>query len=251
MKTTSLVLALLLPCALGGGCTLVVMNRAECDTQHPLCPVGYRCQEGDCVLIEPDADADTDADTDTDTDTDADVDITCPQDDMVRIPDTLVCIDRYEASQGPGGEAVSAAGVIPWVEVTWDGADYACAMAGKRLCDADEWIRACEGPAENTYPYGNAFNPQACNGCGYWENCLELHTIATGSVETCEGGVAGLFDMSGNVAEWTAGCDYFCDVMGGSSWGFERSITCRSRQELSPEHDQWRTDIGFRCCLSL
>jgi hypothetical protein len=73
MKTTSIIIALL--SILTGGCTLVVTNRAVCDDEHQLCPVGYRCQDGDCVPAAADGDADTDSDTDVDSDADSDADV--------------------------------------------------------------------------------------------------------------------------------------------------------------------------------
>ena len=39
----------------------------------------------------------------------------------------------------------------------------ACAEAGKRLCDDDEWLRACRGSSTTTYPYGNTRQPGVCN----------------------------------------------------------------------------------------
>ncbi|MFH0901993.1 MAG: hypothetical protein V2A73_15290, partial [Pseudomonadota bacterium] len=45
----------------------------------------------------------------------------CPP-DMARIPFRSACIDRYEASQGEGGKAVSVAGAMPWACISWYGA---------------------------------------------------------------------------------------------------------------------------------
>ncbi|MFH0903101.1 MAG: hypothetical protein V2A73_20925 [Pseudomonadota bacterium] len=50
-----------------------------------------------------------------------------------------MCIDQYEASEGTSGEAVSAAEVMPWTNVTWYEAKDACELSGKRLCDGSEF----------------------------------------------------------------------------------------------------------------
>ena len=42
-------------------------------------------------------------------------------------------------------------------------AGEACPNAGKRLCTDAEWLRACQGPDETTYPYGNTREPGVCN----------------------------------------------------------------------------------------
>jgi len=47
------------------------------------------------------------------------------------------------------------------------------------------------------------------------------------SLETCEGGLDGLFDMSGNVSEWTSECDAndYCQVKGGA-FEDDDNLTC-------------------------
>ena len=57
-------------CMLFSGCTLVVSSRTECDEDHPFCPAGYGCRNGECVLTETDGDADADGDADGDGDGD-------------------------------------------------------------------------------------------------------------------------------------------------------------------------------------
>jgi hypothetical protein len=49
----------------------------------------------------------------------------------------------------------------------------ACAAAGKRLCERDEWLAACTGPELTTYAYaGNTWNPAICNSVEtYCQEC--------------------------------------------------------------------------------
>ena len=61
-------------------------------------------------------------------------------------PDHDFCIDRYEASRGTDGAAMAVAGVMPWINATWEIAVGACAAAGKRVCTTPEWMAACHGP---------------------------------------------------------------------------------------------------------
>ena len=167
----------------------------------------------------------------------------CPS-DMVLITELGdVCIDRYEASEGPEGVARSVAGEMPWNNVSHDVAAAACVAAGKRLCAADEWFAACEGRDENSFPYGDGFVEDRCNDHG------SAGPLETGSFEECEGGYPGLFDMSGNVAELIAECPTEpCRIRGGSYTAREADLRCTADYEAT-EHRLPYT--GFRCCLSL
>src|SRR5262249_20238828 len=89
---------------------------------------------------------------------------------MVRVAE--FCVDKYEGSLwraddpsvslspyfNPGSEDVvarSLAGVVPEGYINGTQAASACARAGKRLCSNTEWLRACRGPENTIYPYGD------------------------------------------------------------------------------------------------
>ena len=59
--------------------------------------------------------------------------------------------------------AVAELGAVPQGYISGDEAAVACAAAGKRLCTSAEWLRACRGPAQWTWPYGDAWVSGACN----------------------------------------------------------------------------------------
>jgi hypothetical protein len=230
------------------------------------------CGSGNAVGdagTDPDADTGADASGDvgrdpdghvSDAETDAEDDCVpepspCPgHDDMVLITSLDVCIDRYEASQGPGDVAESVAGVMPWTEVAWSQATWACTAAGKRLCDTSEWVAACNGPCDWDFSFGNDARGETCpcNGGGYG-----LHEVVpTGSMTGCEGGYPGIFDLSGNVAEWTTICDAddLCQVRGGAYGEGMYDLVC---EYFSDMYIRWARmtiqspHIGFRCCLTL
>jgi hypothetical protein len=189
-----------------------------------------------------DADTDTDADSDSDSDSDADP---CPTDDeMVHVTSLDICIDAYEASEG-GGRARSEYLGTPWVYVTQAQASAACSAAGKRLCSATEWQEACSGPWGYSYPYGNSYESYSCNGTDYGAG----EVLPTGQLSDCEGGYAGIFDMSGNAMEWTADCaSGSCLIAGGCAWDQYDLITCVRFSEYLATFNQYH--VGFRCCLS-
>lgn len=136
------------------------------------------------------------------------------------------CIEPYEF---PG------AGQKPRVNVDWFGASRACEGRGRRLCTSSEWKKACGGK----YPYGKTYDSKACNTMG--ENGEERDVKPSGSMKSCKSPY-GIYDMSGNVSEWTADKT----VNGGNSVNDDESATCgRSpkRMESSPA-----SYVGFRCC---
>jgi formylglycine-generating enzyme required for sulfatase activity len=172
----------------------------------------------------------------------------CPS-DMVRIPDRRSCIDRYEASSGPSGGAESVVGATPWTNLGFDDARLACTLAGKHLCTGSEWTAACGGAEASEFPYGGTYEEGRCNAPIYGADA----PLPTGSLGECEGGLPGLFDMSGNVTEWNESYDdcpsgYFCPARGGSYSSMDQSsLSCSSNFELGGS----APDVGFRCCLYL
>jgi formylglycine-generating enzyme required for sulfatase activity len=153
--------------------------------------------------------------------------------------------------------------------VDWCDAAAYCAWAKGRLCgrigggsvdvttgtayaDAtqSEWYAACSSGGTRAYPYGQSYTAGACNDDG-------MDTADVGSLPTCQGGVAGLFDMSGNVGEWTDECTTYnslplaqnCTRRGGAYWGTPTELMCDAkfvdfRGRLDPA-------LGFRCCGTL
>ena len=176
-------------------------------------------------------------------------------------------IYAYEASRtdadagGPGqsfARACSKPGVQPWVDVDHDTAAAACAAAGLRLCTGGEWNRACAGNANQSYPYGNVYQPDRCNGVDYDTDPAtpgnQDDVIATGARPGCARDLGGgpVYDLSGNVWEWTsqqpAGVpDGSARILrGGSAGNLDGGLTCQF-QNATPA-GAFRANIGFRCC---
>ena len=196
----------------------------------------------------------------------------CP-DEMAEIAG--FCIDRYEAwldGQSPfevpgAGVAMTGPGQIPQGYIGGDVASAACSTAGKRLCTVDEWLRACRGPDDTLYPYGDVYDGDACNDTRAEHPIIELFGAAADWSPTqmndprlnqlpdslAAGGAnpdcvtpEGVFDMHGNLHEWVD------DPMGAFKGGFYMDAvingpgcTYTTTAHTFEYHDY---STGFRCC---
>ncbi|RMH41867.1 MAG: hypothetical protein D6689_09990, partial [Deltaproteobacteria bacterium] len=150
----------------------------------------------------------------------------CPR-GMVRVD--AFCIDAFES---PGR------GRIPEVGLSLAAAARACAARGARLCAPDEWERACRGPRHYSFPYGQAYR-RVCNATPGEPGAIE----PAGSRPDCVS-AEGVYDLSGNVAEWVAGGR----ARGGSAVDGTDGRCSRKRRA---DPDRPHGDVGYRCCADL
>ena len=88
-------------------------------------------------------------------------------------------------------------GAIPLSNVTRDAAAALCAERGKRLCSELEWERACKGPQNRRYEYGEVYRAERC-GTG-----AQPMMRPTGIRVACRSDF-GVRDMHGGAFEWTS-----------------------------------------------
>lgn len=169
--------------------------------------------------------------------------------------------------------AVSKKGRRPQGYISRDEAEQACFNAGKRLCSDDEWLTACKGKTPTTFPYGDEHKGGACNDSGVSSfnllfgpgnnvpptqdlytrenmNDPRLNTVdgtvaAAGSFKKCKNAYR-VFDMVGNLHEWTAAKSgtfrggYYLDTkINGEGCNY------RTTAHNATYHDY---STGFRCC---
>lgn len=197
-----------------------------------------------------DADVERDAASDADNLVDGDVVTRCAE-DMVEVPGTGWCIDRYECAVDEAGRAYAQEGRVPALEMRPPEIEAACLAAGKELCPEDVWVAACTRSGERLYPYGNSYHEGFCNGDQHPEEY-----VSAGSFPRCSGGYPGLFDMSGNAWEMCArqtepgSTIARFPMRGGAASSFPHDLAC--------EAVFWTDELsggvvggGFRCCRRL
>ncbi len=148
------------------------------------------------------------------------------------------CIDAYEFP--------NRRGAMPRVNVSWQDAKRLCEGQGKRLCAEEEWEKACKGPGNTRFPYGNTFDAEVCNTEDELGDDRAL--VPAGRFLKCRSGY-GVADLSGNAAEWTASA-YAANQdkaqKGGSHTRPDYASRCSARRNGSPSAKA--VDVGFRCC---
>jgi hypothetical protein len=203
----------------------------------------------------------------------------------------FVNVMRYEASRADATAtsagtasrlACANADVLPWTTVTWTEASAACCAlnasgtcsgsTGWRLCEADDWEGACEGPGFGSptnycsWSYGagatcRTSSSMRCNGDEYDSAATAgdqdaLFTTGSPTFPMCytewTASTAGrIFDLSGNVKEWTntvppasTGVHF---IRGGSFNNVESGRTCQFDFPVAADNFAF-PNTGFRCC---
>ena len=254
VRTHHLLWALLLLCSCGsgspardpqllldGGEILQDLRADASDAVTPLDAAEVARDLGPVDLADPDGPGDTGQPTDLLTD----ADVPAPGDtlDTAEQPDTTPPPWPPQGMQLVAGDApfymdpFEYPGVVDQypLAATLEEAAALCLEAGHRLCTEAQFGAACLFAGAGPYPYGSAYNGKSCN------TEFPLKPAPIGSHPDCAPAGLDVFDLVGDLAEWTAEGSVYGGAFGGG-------INARCQTYL-PEAYQ-PVALGFRCCLA-
>jgi serine/threonine protein kinase len=141
-------------------------------------------------------------------------------------------IDRYEFP--------NVKNQPPLVGLSVTEAESKCEGLGKRLCSSTEWEKACKGPNNWVYAYGDSHERQKCERGDY----------TLGGNESCQESGFGVHGLSNGPREWTATVASSSGsrriVKGGLKNNSAKGFRCAFFEDESENYGDEL--LSFRCC---
>lgn len=166
------------------------------------------------------------------------------------------------SSDGDNFTARAPWGDHPVTMVSWFGAKAYCEYYGWRLPTELEWEKAARGVDGRPFPWGEAIAPENANYISSrdpFEDMRQFGSRTTpvgfyngtdyaGYLTLDSPSPYGLYDMAGNVWQWTADIypeQHYRYLRGGSKDGYENTLRVWVRNSATPTYVS--PGAGFRC----
>ncbi len=209
--------------------------------------------------------------------------LTCPVDSLdsmvlIEMENNSFCMDQFEVSNNEYAKVFypsdpfiflrpeslsrySPTTTTPIENISMSQAESLCVKRGKRLCSISEWKIALGGYRKLQYPYGDVYDSTKCNTNNWTSNQFLGTSMPVDRMDSCVSSY-GIYDLSGNVAEWVTLDDasrmYYdpfdnegnhLDYYAGGFWSSMSNSGIKSVFYL-PTGDK-ALNIGFRCCKNV
>ncbi|HJZ39947.1 MAG TPA: formylglycine-generating enzyme family protein [Bacteroidales bacterium] len=149
----------------------------------------------------------------------------------------------WKNPEGPGSNIKDKMD-FPVVHVSWDDAEAYCAWAGKRLPTEAEWEYAARGGLiQQKYAWGNEFTPSAKFMANTFQGRFPDQNLkldgyeGLASVRSFPPNAYGLYDMIGNVWEWTG--DWYDEAAYSSLKKDEKLVNPTGPARSNDPSDPW------------
>jgi len=169
---------------------------------------------------------------------------------------SFVLATGHRAPSSPlwsGRDPVQGAENHPVTHVTAGDAEAFAAWAGKRLPTEDEWEYAARWSDSRVYPWGAVFPPVESAAAHTLETTKASQKIPqpkpVGSYPTGQSPF-GIFDLAGNVWEWTSTPLEAQRILKGGSY-LTNLTAARASNRFADDPDLRHPDVGFRCVKDL
>jgi len=128
----------------------------------------------------------------------------------------------------------------PVVGPSWYEAHRFCEMLGKRLPTEQEWEKSARGTDGRRFPWGDIFDPTKANTGRRYGGMTPVDKFPEGRSPY------GVYDLVGNIWEWTASEDGGNKVVRGGLW-FDGVIGTKASYRNAFPPGKHLEYLGFRC----
>lgn len=167
--------------------------------------------------------------------------------EAIWVGETEVTQEQWIAVMGNNPSNFQKGGSYPVEQVSWDECKVFCRQTGFSLLSETQWEYACRGGTTSAYSYG-----QEQNELGVYGWYSSNSGGSTQSVKKKEPNSWGLYDMHGNVYEWSEDLYPASEsrVGRGGSW-FYSTDRCRSANRIRGVPGKRGDNVGLRVCKTL